>query len=263
MQSQAGGKLNQEAIQARVAAALSVCIEQLAQHTRRGKCGELWKLLLAEVDTRLEALVAAQQRQQQLAASAGAEPAGEAAAPATGSKKGKKGGKSGSKAAAAAAAAGAEAGQAAEAAAEEVKAAAASAARGIALLAQLVEHGRGCRVEAYEPLFRLAARLVKPEFLGSGSSSGGGSGGRSDGQPAGAADGEPLGVAPLPHGASAVPSDFLQPSLSAQVGACAQRCRLNSWGLCSAWPSGSCLACALVNACRPPQLASCCFCPTH
>ncbi|PRW58885.1 small subunit processome component 20-like protein [Chlorella sorokiniana] len=212
--SQAGGKLGQEAIQARVAAALSVCIEHLAQHMRRGKCGELWQLLLAEVDSRLEALVVAQQRQQQAGSGAASDQAGEAAAPATGGKKGKKGSKGASKAAAASAAAGAEGGQVAEAAAEEVAAAAASAARGIALLAQLVEHGRGCRVEAYEPLFRLAARLVKPEFLGS--SSGGSS--AISGQPAAAADSEePLGTAPLPHGASAVPADFLRPSLSAQI----------------------------------------------
>lgn len=210
-QSQAGGKLGQEAIQARVAAALSVCIEQLAQHLRRGKCGELWQLLLAEVDSRLEDLVAAQQRQQQLTAVAGADQPGEAAAPATGGKRGKKGSKVASKAAAAEAAVGAEAGPAAEAAAEEVAAAAASAARGLALLAQLVEHGRGCRVEAYEPLFKLAARLVKPEFLG-GSSVGSGQ------QAVAAADDEQPGVAPLPYGASAVPADFQRPSLSAQVG---------------------------------------------
>lgn len=211
LQTQAGGRLGQEAIQARVAAALSVCIEQLAQHLRRGKCGELWQLLLAEVGSRLEDLVAAQQRQQQLAAGAGAEQAGEAAAPTAGGKKGKKGSKGASKAAAAEAAVGAEAGAAAEAAAEEVAAAAASAARGLALLAQLVEHGRGCRVEAYEPLFKLAARLVKPEFLG-GSSAGSGQ------QDVAAADGEQPGVAPLPYGASAVPADFQRPSLSAQVG---------------------------------------------
>lgn len=211
MQSQAGGKLGQEAIQARVAAALSVCIEQLAQHTRRGKCGELWQLLLAEVDSRLETLVDSQQRQQQAASGAGTDQAGEAAAPATGAKKGRKGRKSGKAAAAAQPSGGVEAGQAAEAAAAEVAAAAASAARGIALLAQLVEHGRGCRVEAYEPLFRLAARLVKPEFLGS-------SGGAQPTAESGD-EGEPAGLAPLPHGASAVAGDFLHPSLSAQVGA--------------------------------------------
>ena len=212
LQSQAGGKLGQEAIQARVAAALSVCIEQLAQHTRRGKCGELWQLLLAEVESRLETLVEAQQRQQQAASGAGTDQAGEAAAPATGGKKGRKGGKGGKVAAAAQPSGGVVAGQAAEEAAAEVAAAAASAARGIAMLDQLVEHGRGCRVEAYEPLFRLAARLVKPEFLGSG---GGGAQPTAESGDAG----EPAGLAPLPHGASAVAADFLHPSLSAQVGA--------------------------------------------
>ena len=207
LQSQAGGRLGPEAIQARVAAALSVCLEQLAQHTRRGKCGELWQLLLGEVEARLEALEAAQQRQQ---ASGGAANGEAAAAPAAAGRKGKKGSKAGSKAAAAEAGA-AEAG-AAEAAAEEVAAAAASAARGVALLAQLVEHGRGCRVDSYAPLFRVAARLVKPEFF-----SGSGSSGSSSSSEA-AAEGEPPGVAPLPHGASAVPGDFFQPSLSAQVG---------------------------------------------
>lgn len=166
LQAKAGGRTSEEQIQSRVAAALSVCIEQLAVHTRRGKCGELWQLLLAEADSRLARLVAAQQA---------------------------RGGAGG----------------------EELAAAAASAARGLALLAQLVEHGRGCRVENYAPLFQLAARLVQPEFVGC--RAGSGSGSDDAAAPGDGGQAAVPGLAPLPLGASAVASDFLRPSLSAQV----------------------------------------------
>lgn len=184
-----------------MAAALSVCIEQLALHTRRGKVGELWQLLLAEVDARLDRLAAAQQAQKGGAVAAGQ-------APASGKKGGRKRGKD--------AGAGADAAGTAAAVVDEGELAAAtsSAARIVALLAQLVEHGRGCRVESYAPLFQLAARLVKPEILGSSGSSSG------EAQAAAMAEGEeaaPPGLAPLPRGASAVYSDFLNPSMSAQV----------------------------------------------
>jgi U3 small nucleolar RNA-associated protein 20 len=194
VQSQQGGKLTPEQIQARVAAVASVCIEQLAEHTRRGKAGELWDLLLPEAHSRLDRLVAAQQAQQAQQAEGGSGTAKKAA---------RKGAQAGSKRNAADASAAAVGGSAGE----ELAAATASAARGVALLAQLLEHGRGCRVDDYEPLFQLAARLVRPEFFSSsGSSSSGG---------AAADEGAP--VEPLPRGASAVYSDFLHPSLSAQV----------------------------------------------
>eukprot|EP00887_Chlorella_sp_A99_P000887 scaffold5.g887.t1 len=51
-------------------------------------------------------------------------------------------------------------------AAAAVAAARRSTARGLALLAQMVEYGRGARVESYAPLFALAARLARPELLG-------------------------------------------------------------------------------------------------
>ncbi|KAL4434124.1 hypothetical protein ABPG75_000565 [Micractinium tetrahymenae] len=214
--SQAGGKLSAEEIRSRMAAAASVCLEQLAEHTRRGKCGELWQLLLEEADSRLDRLAAAQQAAAAAAAAteavAGAQPA---ATPA--GKKARKG----SKRAAAAVAGAAEGGPAS--AAEELADVAASAGRALALLAQFVEHGRGCRVDSYGPLFQLAARLAKLDFppeLSGGSSSSqqaastAETGGAEEG-PAGAAEGP--GVPELPHGASAVPSDFLRPSLPAQV----------------------------------------------
>ncbi|EFN57812.1 hypothetical protein CHLNCDRAFT_51116 [Chlorella variabilis] len=185
-----GGKLTAEQIQARLAAAASVCLQQLAEHTRRGKCGELWQLVLGEVEGRLDRLEAAQQAQQAPAAANG-----------VGAKRGRKG----------SAAVGTAAGPSAGAAgAEGLAAAANSAARGVALLSQLVEHGRGCRVESYTPLFRLAARLARPEFVG------GGGGGEAGSPAAGEAEGEAQAEA-LPYGASAVCADFLEPPLSAQV----------------------------------------------
>ena len=190
LQSAQGGKLTAEQIQARLAAAASVCLQQLAEHTRRGKCGELWQLVLGEVEGRLDRLEAAQQAQQAPAAANG-----------VGAKRGRKG----------SAAVGTAAGPSAGAAgAEGLAAAANSAARGVALLSQLVEHGRGCRVESYTPLFRLAARLARPEFVG------GGGGGEAGSPAAGEAEGEAQAEA-LPYGASAVCADFLEPPLSAQV----------------------------------------------
>jgi U3 small nucleolar RNA-associated protein 20 len=199
-QSQQGVKLSSEQIQARVAAAASVCLEQLAQHTRRGKCGELWELLLLEVEGRLGRLQEAQQDAQQ--AQQEQQTQQEQPAKGSGSSSGSKGRKrsAAGQQAAPAAGAGTNLANAAEAATS-------SAARGVALLSQLVEHGRGCRVDKYDPLFKLASRLVKPEFVGSSSSSGSSDGG-SEGQ---------AEVQPLPRGASAVHTDFLCPSLSAQV----------------------------------------------
>jgi U3 small nucleolar RNA-associated protein 20 len=190
-------------VEARVAAAASVCLEQLAEHVRRGKCGELWQLLLAETEARLDALEAAQQAQQ------GQQGAGGSA---EGTSRSKKRGRVGAKAAA----------TDARPAGTAAAAAAGTAARGVALLSQLAEHGRGCRVEGYEPLFRLAARLVQPEFLAAqgAASSGGGSGGsRTGGGPAAGDDDQQAEggeVPPLPRGASAVPSDFAHTPLPAQ-----------------------------------------------
>ena len=198
VQSQQGGKLTPEQIQGRVAAVASVCIEQLAEHTRRGKAGELWDLLLPETHSRLDRLVAAQQAAQQAQQAEGGS--------GTAKKAARKGAKAGSKRNAADAAVASLSGSAGE----ELAAATASAARGVALLTQLLEHGRGCRVDDYEPLFQLAARLVKPEFVNSSSGSSSSSSG-------GAAAAESAPVEPLPRGASAVFSDFLHPSLSAQV----------------------------------------------
>ncbi|KAL4860053.1 Small subunit processome component 20 [Chlorella vulgaris] len=201
--SQRGVKLSSEQIQARVAAAASVCLEQLAQHTRRGKCGELWELLLLEVEGRLDRLQEAQQDAQQ--AQQEQQTQQEQPAKGSGSSSSSKGRKRSAAGQQAAPAAGA--GTNLANAAEALSAATGSAARGVALLSQLVEHGRGCRVDKYEPLFKLASRLVKPEFVGSSSSSGSSDGG-SEGQ---------AEVQPLPRGASAVHTDFLCPSLSAQV----------------------------------------------
>ncbi|PSC76593.1 small subunit processome component 20-like protein [Micractinium conductrix] len=200
--SQSGGRLSADQIQARVAAAASVCIEQLAEHTRRGKVGELWTLLLGEVEARVERLAEAEQRV------AAADGAAADAPPATASKRARRGGKAG-KVAAAEAPAG---GEGAAAAAEELAAARARAARALALLAQLVEHGRGCRVEDYQPLFQLAARLARLDWPASTPSGGSSSGG------AGAEGGEaPIQVPSLLRGGSSDYEDFLQPSLSAQV----------------------------------------------
>ena len=204
VQSQQGGKLTPEQIQGRVAAVASVCIEQLAEHTRRGKAGELWDLLLPETHSRLDRLVAAQQAAQQAQQAQQAE-----GGSGTAKKAARKGAKAGSKRNAADAAVASLSGSAGE----ELAAATASAARGVALLSQLLEHGRGCRVDDYEPLFQLAARLVKPEFVNSSS----GSRGSSSSSSGGAAAAEAAPVEPLPRGASAVFSDFLHPSLSAQV----------------------------------------------
>ena len=202
LQSQSGGRLSADQIQARVAAAASVCIEQLAEHTRRGKVGELWTLLLGEVEARVERLAEAEQRV------AAADGAAADAPPATASKRARRGGKAG-KVAAAEAPAG---GEGAAAAAEELAAARARAARALALLAQLVEHGRGCRVEDYQPLFQLAARLARLDWPASTPSGGSSSGG------AGAEGGEaPIQVPSLLRGGSSDYEDFLQPSLSAQV----------------------------------------------
>lgn len=208
MQSQAGGKLSAEQIRSRVAAAASVCVEQLAEHTRRGKCTELWQPLLDEVDARLDRLAAAQQ-------AAAAAPEREQPAPTPAGKKPRKGSRRGS------AAEGAES-EGGAGAAEDVADAAASAGRALALLAQLVEHGRGCRVDSYAPLFQLAARLAKLDFppeLSAGSGSSGDSSGSSHAAEAAAAAAaaEAEEVPELPRGASAVPSDFFRPSLSAQV----------------------------------------------
>lgn len=186
-----------------MAAAASVCLEQLAQHTRRGKCGELWELLLLEVEGRLGRLQEAQQDAQQ--AQQEQQTQQEQPAKGSGSSSGSKGRKRSAAGQQAAPAAGA--GTNLANAAEALSAATSSAARGVALLSQLVEHGRGCRVDKYDPLFKLASRLVKPEFVGSSSSSGSSDGG-SEGQ---------AEVQPLPRGASAVHTDFLCPSLSAQV----------------------------------------------
>jgi hypothetical protein len=165
--------------------------------------------MLGEVAGRLDRLEAAQQQAQQAQqAAAAANGTANGAANGVSAKKGRKG----SKAAVTAAAAP----PVGAGVAEELAAAGHSAARGVALLSQLLEHGRGCRVESYAPLFKLASRLAQPAFVGGSNSSGGTVSSSSGGKEG---EGEEGDEQALPYGASAVFADFLEPPLSAQVSA--------------------------------------------
>ena len=130
--------ISEDDVQARVAAVASICLARLLEHTRRGKSGDMWRLALKEMQDRLDSLAALE------AAGAGA---------ANGLPR-EPGAVYDSVAAAAA-----------------MPVARRSAARGLALLGQMVEYGRGARVESYAPLFALAARLAQPKVLGSSSRS--------------------------------------------------------------------------------------------
>ena len=193
LQGEAGRQLSTEMVQARVTAAASQCLAQLADFARRGKCGELWEAVLSEVGSRLSTL-------QQATAAAAA--ASTTAAPATAGKA-RKGSKA---AAAAAAAAGARSAQSAA-----VAEARRSAARGLSLLCQLLEYYRGSRVEDYRPMFALAARLIGLDIWGPQAAASSPSEQQAPGREAG--DGAEEGETPDEHDFRV----YLDPSLTEQA----------------------------------------------